>query len=96
MLLVKELKAVKKDLQLQKKELAVRMKDIRTVARQRSASAATSITAILTNRKYTAAERRSIVYAKERALAPHEDAKAAIERQILAMEHDILRVESFT
>ena len=93
--LIKELKISKKDLQLQKKEIAAEMKGIRTDARQKSASAATSLTTLLVGQKYTAAERRSIRQSKERALAPHEDAKSGIERQILAVEKEILRLEAF-
>ena len=94
-MLVKELKLSKKELQLRKKEIAAEMKGIRTDARQKSASAATSLTTILVGQKYTAAERRSIRQSKERALAPHEDSKSAIERQILAVEKEILRLEAF-
>jgi hypothetical protein len=94
-LLVKELKLSKKDLQLQKKEIAAEMKGIRTDARQKSANAATSLTTLLVGQKYTAAERRNIRQSKERALAPHEDAKSGIERQILAVEKEILRLEAF-
>jgi hypothetical protein len=71
------------------------MKDIRTSARQKSANAATSLTALLAGGKYTAAERRSIRYSKERALAPHEDTKAEIEREILTTERQIIRIETF-
>lgn len=94
-LLLKELKALKKELQLRKKEINAQMRDIRTTARQKSVDAAHSWTAILTNQKYTAAERRSIRYNKKNALAPHEDEKAVIDRQILSVEHEIIRVESY-
>ncbi len=93
--LVKELKLSKKELQLQKKEVSAEMKGIQTEARQKSASASTSFTTLLVGQKYTAAERRSIRQSKERALSPHEDAKSAIERQILVVEKEILRLESF-
>jgi hypothetical protein len=93
--LIKELKLRKKDLQLQKKEVNAEMKNIRTVARQKSANAATSLTTLFVGQKYTAAERRSIRYSKEQALTPHEDARVAIDRQILALERQILRMESY-
>lgn len=92
--MLKELKVRKKALQLEKRELNAQMKGIRTDARQRSASAATSLTAMLAGSKYTAAERRSIRVAKERALAPHEDAKAELERALLSVDHNILWLES--
>lgn len=95
-LLLKELKSMKKELQLQKKEINAEMKSIRTEARKKSADAATSFTALLTQGKYTAAERRSIRAQKESAIAPHEDAKAMVDRQILSIERKILHVESFS
>ena len=94
--MLNELKAQKKELQLEKRELSAQMKNIRTEARQRSADAATSFTALVAGSKYTAAERRSIRASKERALAPREDAKAALERRLLALDREILRVESFS
>lgn len=92
--LLKELKFSKKELQLKKKEVSAEMKGIRTQARQKSAGAATSLTTLLVGQKYTAVERRSIRKSKERALSPQEDAKSAIEHQILVVEKEILRVES--
>jgi hypothetical protein len=94
--LVKELKAQKKELQLQKRELATEMKNIRTAARQKSSAVATGWFAMAGDRKVTAIERREILRAKERALKPGEDAKVQVERLILAIERDILRLESLT
>lgn len=94
--MLNELKVRKKELQLEKRELSAHMKNIRTEARQRSADAATSITALVAGSKYTAAERHSIRVSKEQALAPHEDAKASLERQLLALDREILRIESFS
>jgi hypothetical protein len=92
--LVKELKAQKKELQLQKRELAAEMKNIRTAARQKSSAVSTGFFAMAGDRKVTAIERREILRAKERALKPGEDAKSQIERVILAVEREILRLES--
>jgi len=94
--MLSELKTRKKELQLEKRELNSQMKNIRTEARQRSASAGTSLSALVIGTKYTATERRSIRAAKERALAPREDAKAALERRLLALDREILRIESFS
>ncbi len=94
--LVKELKAQKKELQLQKRELAAEMKNIRTAARQKSSAVSTGWFAMAGDRKVTAIERREILRAKERALKPGEDAKVQVERVILAVEREILRLESLT
>jgi chromosome segregation ATPase len=94
--MLSELKAQKKELQIEKRELNSQMKNIRTEARQLSASAATSFSALVVGSKYSAAERRSIRASKERALAPREDAKAALERQLLTLDREILRIESFS
>ena len=93
--LLKELKLSKKELQLKKKEIAAEMKGIRTDARQKSTNAASSFTTLLVGQKYTAAERRNIRQSKENALAPYEDAKSAIERRILSVEKEILRIDGF-
>lgn len=93
---VKELKAQKKELHLQKREVAAEMKNIRTAARQKSSAVATGWFAIAGDRKVTSIERREILREKERALKPGEDAKVKVERLILAVEREILRLESLT
>ena len=93
--LLKELKTAKKEIQLRKKEHNAEMKSIRTVARQKSVNAASPLTTLFGGQKYTAIQRRNIRYSKESALAPLEDAQATLERQTLALENAILRLESF-
>ena len=93
--LVRELRTTKKELQLQKKEVNAEMKNIRTVARQKSASAATSLTTLIVGQKYTATERRNIRNSKERALTPHEDARVTLDRLLFNVEREILRMESY-
>lgn len=92
--LLKELKLRKKELQVEKRETAAAMKAIRTGARQQSAQAGRA--GIYYNSRAAAYDRRSIRYQKEAALQPHEDAKAAVERQLLQVDKDILWAEKFT
>lgn len=94
--MLNQLKAEKKELQLEKRELNAQMKGIRTEARQRSVDVETSFTALIAGSKYTAAQRKSIRASKERALAPGEDAKAALERKLLALDREITRIEDFS
>jgi len=81
--LLEELRRRKKELRIEKREVSAATKAIRMEARQKSARAA----------RVAASERRSIRHAKEAALRPHEDAKAAIERQIAQIERDIPWIE---
>jgi len=92
--LLKELKARKKELQVEKREATAAMKAIRTDARKQSANAGT--TGIFYNPKSASYERRHIRYQKEAALHPHEDTKAAVERQLIQVDRDILWAEKFT
>ena len=55
---------------------------------------ATGWYAIVGDREVTAIERREILRDKERALKPGEDAKAKIERLILAVDREINRLEA--
>lgn len=91
--LLKELKLRKKELQAEKKNVNVQMQSIRTEARQRN----TRVTnyGIRSLSKLATADRRNIRLNKEAALGPHEDAKAAIERQIIQLDRDILWIERF-
>ena len=97
--LVKELRLHKKELQLNKREIAASIKGIQLDARKKLAG---------TDDKHVATwgswaqyvkrqpyERRQIRYAKSAAVGAHEDEKAAIERQLLQVERDILRAERF-
>jgi hypothetical protein len=92
--LLKELKQRKKELQVEKREIAAAMKAIRTDARQKSSNAGRVFG--LYDSKVAASDRRHIRYAKEAALGPHEDSKAALDRQITQVDRDILWAERFT
>lgn len=92
---IKDLKLKKKELQLEKKEVSVAMQSIRTDARKKSSDAATSFGALVGGKKYTAAERKNIRQEKEAALTPQENTKSAIERQLLSIDKEILRLEAF-
>jgi hypothetical protein len=94
-LLLKELRQRKKELQLQKREVAASAKQIREEARLKSIRAGKFL-GIVYDSKLAAIERREIRYRREAAVAPHEDVKASIERQILQIDKDILWVERFT
>jgi len=93
-ILVKELRQRKKELQVEKKEIAAAMKAVRTGARQQSAQAG-RVFGVFYDSKLAASERRNIRYSKEATLRPHEDAKAAIERQLVQIDRDILWAEQF-
>jgi ribosomal protein L20A (L18A) len=82
--LLAELKAYKKELQLKKREVNAELTSIRAEARQKSAEAAYS--GFFTT---PAIERRKIRISKEAAIAPHEDVKIAIEKQLIALERKI-------
>lgn len=90
---IAELKHKKKELQLEKREIGMAAQLIRTEARQRSAGVPYSAGAFFAGRKWTALERQSIRHAKERALAPHEEAKAFIDRQIHQIDRLVLWAE---
>jgi hypothetical protein len=90
--LLAELRIHKKELEADKREVALNMSAIRADARQKNADIDGRASY---DSKSAARDRRQIHYEKEAALQPHEDAKAAIERQIIQVEKDILRVEKF-
>jgi hypothetical protein len=92
--LIKELRQEKKELQLQKRELAIDMKAIRTKARSQASNAGRGFLGY--NSKLAAFERRKIRYQKEALLRPNEDISAAIERQILQLDKNILWAERFS
>ncbi|MFM6347925.1 MAG: hypothetical protein ACKPFK_22675 [Dolichospermum sp.] len=94
-LLLKELRQRKKELQLQKREVAASAKQIREEARLKSIHAGRFL-GIVYDSKLASIERRSIRYRREALVAPHEDIKASIDRQILQIDKDILWVERFT
>jgi len=93
-LLVKELRLRKKELQAEKREASAAMTSIRKEARVESVHAGKTWLGLYDS-SLAAAQRRAIRYAKEAALNPHEDSKAAIERQIAQVERDILWLERF-
>jgi hypothetical protein len=93
-LLLKELRQRKKELQLQKREIAVSAKQIREEARLKSVHAGRFLG--IYNSKLASIERRSIRYRREALVAPSEDVKASIDRQILQIDKDILWAERFT
>ncbi|WP_146131602.1 hypothetical protein [Merismopedia glauca] len=94
-LLLKELRQLKKEMQLEKREVAASAKEIREKARLKSIYAG-RVLGVIYNSKIAARERRAIRYAREAEVAPHEDIKAAIERKILQIDKDILWAERFT
>jgi hypothetical protein len=94
-LLLKELRQRRKELQLQKREVAASAKQIREEARLKSIHAGRFL-GIVYDSKLASIERRSIRYRREALVAPHEDIKASIDRQILQIDKDILWVERFT
>lgn len=93
--LLAELRQRKKELQIQKREVLDGMRAIRVEARQQSTKAGAILGGLLYDSAYAARQRRGIRYAKETALRPHEDLRAAIERQIMQAERDILWVKKF-
>lgn len=92
--LAKELRHRKKELQAEKREATANMTAIRREARVRSVTAGKTWLGLYDS-GLAADQRRGIRYAKEAALRPHEDAKAAIERQLVKVERDLLWVEQF-
>ncbi len=95
--LMKELRSEKKELQHQKKEIAAQKRAINHAAREASATAGITQGWIFTHydSKQAASERRAIRRQKIAMLAPHENAKTVIERQILDLERRIMWVERF-
>jgi hypothetical protein len=92
--LIKELSFAKKELQLQKKDVTSTMKTVNERSRSKSVRAGNFLG--IYNSKIAASERRNIRYQRDAQLRPNEAKKAAIERQILQIEKDILSVKRFT
>ncbi|UJB70728.1 hypothetical protein HRE53_06635 [Acaryochloris sp. 'Moss Beach'] len=93
-LLLKELRYRKKELLLQKRELSAEAKEIRNNSRVRSVKAGRFLG--IYNSKMAASERRLIRYQREAQVAPYEDLKTSIDRQILSIDKKIIWVERFT
>jgi nucleoid DNA-binding protein len=91
--LLKELRLEKKELQLQKREVAAEMKAVRTEARQ--AAARIEPIPLRGFSKYSAIDRRRIRREKESLLKPAENAKAALDRQLVAIDRRINWLERF-
>ena len=91
--LLSELRREKKDLQLQKREINANMKDIRTVARQKSASAPYTLRGMM---GMTALQRQQLRYEKEQSLAPLEGRKDWIDSQINQVDRKIVWAQRFT
>lgn len=87
--LLGDLKAFKKELVQEKKELALAMRQARTYARRQNVN----VGGFWSTPSSRSHERLQIRLRKEAALQPHEDQKAAIERQILSIERMIQWVE---
>ena len=92
-LILKELRAHKKELKLQKREVTANVKAIRRDARIQSVHAGRRFFSY--DSKWAAIERRGIRKEKEAKLRPHEDAITTIESKLLQIDKDIFWVESF-
>ncbi|MEG4488526.1 hypothetical protein [Microcoleus sp. D2_18a_B4] len=92
--LLKELTLAKKELQLQKREVAATMKNVNQESRSKSVRAGSYLW--MYNSKIAAKERRKIRYQRDAELKPNEATKAAIERQILQIDKDIMLIKHFT
>lgn len=93
--LLKELRAEKKELQVQKREIAAQKREINHAARSASAGAGRQFFGLIYDSTMAAAERRAIRRQKIAELAPYENAKMAVERQILDLDRRIAWVERF-
>ncbi len=85
--LIKECKQRKKELLTEKKAVYAQMASIRVEARQKTVDTIPG--------KYGKWNRRQIRLEKESALQPHENEKAAIERQIIKLDRVIIWLERF-
>jgi hypothetical protein len=98
--LIKELRQRKKELQLEKREVNLEMRAIRDKSRASSVKSDANLMGFRlgsggTTSKVAAWQRRQNRYSRQAALRPHEDAKAAIERQIVEVDKNILWAERF-
>lgn len=91
--IIKELRLTKKELQVKKREITAKMQAVRVETRQQSAQLESF--GIRGLAKVAAGQRRNIRRRREGQLAPSEDAKAAIERQLLAIDRRINWLERF-
>lgn len=94
--LVAELKQRRKELQLNKREAAANLRAVRVEAHHQSTVAGKDLLGSTYNAKSASHERRQIRYARMEVVRPHEDAKAAIERQIIEIDRDTLWLSGIT
>jgi hypothetical protein len=92
--LANELRQLKKEYALQKREVNENLRQVRASARQKTANW-TGVSAGLVG-SVARHQRTSIRLEKERALAPNEDLKAVIEKNLVALERDLNWVMHFT
>lgn len=93
--LLNELRLEKAELQIKKRALNARIREINVEARQKTADIPNTLTGVIGGSKYRAATRRSIRYNKEARLAPHEDEKSSIERELIHLEKDTVWEQKF-
>jgi len=95
--LLKELRVEKKELQVQKREIAAQKRAVNQAAREASAHAGINQGWIFStyDSKQAASERRGIRRQKISQLAPYENAKTVIDRQILDIDRRIMWIERF-
>jgi hypothetical protein len=92
--LLAQLRLLKKDLREQNSEASLVIREVRTAARQAQAKVGSSLASALfttpTMRRY---KRIAIRTNKEKRIAPLEDVRVRIDRQLQAIEREIIRVE---
>ena len=95
--MLRELRAEKKELQVQKREIAAQKRELNQVVRDASANAGIHKGWLSTtyDGRQAAAQRRALRRVKIELLAPHEDAKTHIERQLVDLDRRIAWVERF-
>jgi hypothetical protein len=90
---IKDLRHQKKELQSRKREETAAMTAIRSQARISSAEAGKTWLGLYDSEQ-AADERRQIRSSKESALIPHENAKAHVEQQLIAIDRELLRLDN--
>jgi hypothetical protein len=93
-LILKTIRVQMKELKIRKKEAGLAMTEIKQGARVASEGAGVSWIGFY-NSTLAARQRRGIRHGKEEALQPYEDAKDFVDRQLIALEKQIIWLESF-
>lgn len=93
--MLKELRLAKKELTIEKRELNENLRQIRAEARVQGAKVGTGVGLFLSTPTSRRLTRMQIRLDKEAAVAPHEDAKAALERRLVSIDRMIHWVERF-